>query len=226
MIQHIAFIMDGNRRWAKEKKLPTLTGHAKGFARIEQVIDHAQSRGIKHVTFYAFSTENWNRDQKEITYLINLFRKLFAGRLVKKLLKKGGKITILGDMSAFPTDLQDSTKKLIEDSKDNTGMHINIALNYGGRAEIVQAVQQIISKEIKSTDITADLISQHLYTKNQPDPDLIVRTSGEHRLSGYLPWQSVYSELYFPEVYWPDFDTKELDKALEEYEKRQRRFGK
>ena len=225
MIKHIAFIMDGNRRWAKEKGLPTFTGHAKGFHRIEQVVDQADFCGIKYVTFWAFSTENWKRDPEEVAYLLKIFRKVFGGNLIKKLIAKGGKVSIFGDLSAFPEDIQDLTKKLIEQTQENKGIHINFALNYGGRSEITRAVQKITSENINSADITTELISQYLDTKNQPDPDMIVRTGGEYRLSGYLPWQSVYSELYFTDVYWPDFDKKEFDKVLEEFAKRERRFG-
>ena len=157
---------------------------------------------------------------------MNLFRKIFTGTMLKKILKNGGKIIILGDLKAFPQDIQEESAKVIEMSKGNTGITINLALNYGGRAELVKAVQEIVTEKIDSSDITVDLISQHLYTKDQPDPDMIIRTSGEQRLSGYLAWQSSYSELYFTETCWPDFDTKELDKALEEYARRERRFGK
>ncbi len=224
--QHIAIIMDGNRRWAKERGLPTLTGHAKGYNQIDCIVTHAQKLGIKYITFWAFSTENWKRSEKEVTYLLNLFRKLFKGPLLKKLLSQGGKINVLGSLTAFPKDIQEETKKVIEASKDNEGITINIALNYGGRPEILRAVQEIVAKNIKIADITTESFSHYLYTNDQPDPDMIIRTGGEKRLSGFLLWQSEYSELYFTDTYWPDFDEKEFDKALEEYERRERRFGK
>lgn len=226
MIQHVAFIMDGNRRWAKEKNLPTLIGHDKGQRRIEKIVERAQKLEIPYVTFYAFSTENWERNPEEIDYLMKLFRKVFKSKLFKKLLKNGGKINVLGDISAFPQDIQDDIAKLVEESKDNNKIQINIALNYGGREEIIQAVRQIVSDNVEKKDITADLLSQYLYTKNQPDPDLIIRTGGAQRLSGYLPWQSIYSELYFTDTYWPDFDDNAFSKAIEEYERRERRFGR
>jgi undecaprenyl diphosphate synthase len=226
MIKHIAFIMDGNRRWAKEKHLPTLIGHDKGINGIEKIVTHAQNLGIPYITFWAFSTENWQRSKDEVTYLLNLFRKLFKGKMLKKLLKNGGKITVIGNLSAFPEDIQKEIFGIIDQSKNNTGIHITIALNYGGREEIVQAVQKIISDKLNKADITVDVFSQYLYTSNQPDPDLIVRTGGSQRLSGYLPWQSIYSELYFTDSYWPDFDEKAFDKAIEEYQNRERRFGK
>lgn len=226
MIQHVALIMDGNRRWAKERGLPSLIGHAKGYGGIERIVLHAKAKGIRYITFWAFSTENWNREQKEVEYLMDLFRKIFRGSMLKRILKHGGKIQILGELDRFPKDIQEECKKVLNASKDNNGITINIALNYGGRAEIARAVQRIISDKIEPADISIDLISQYLYTKDQPDPDLIIRTGGEERLSGYLPWQSVYSELYFIDTYWPDFDEKAFDKALEEYARRERRFGK
>lgn len=226
MMKHIAFIMDGNRRWAKEHHLPTLIGHKKGYENIEKIVDHALARGIKHITFWAFSTENWNRDKKEVEYLMNLFRELFAGKMLRKIIKKGGKIQVFGDLTRFPHDIQNETQKVLESSKENNAITINIALNYGGRSEILRAVQQIASEKIDSTDITEETITQHLYSNGQPDPDLIVRTGGEQRLSGYLPWQGVYSELYFTNTYWPDFDAVAFDQALEEYARRERRFGK
>lgn len=226
MIQHVALIMDGNRRWAREKHLPTLIGHDRGINRIEKIVTHAQNLGIPYITFWAFSTENWNRNRDEVLYLLNLFRKLFKGKMLKKILKNNGKVRVIGNLIAFPEDIREEIKNIVEISKNNTGIQITIALNYGGRDEIVHAVQQIISDKVDKISITTDLISQYLYTKNQPDPDLIIRTGGAQRLSGYLPWQSVYSELYFTDSYWPDFDERAFDKAVHEYEQRERRFGK
>ena len=225
MLQHVALIMDGNRRWAKAKKLPTFAGHQKGYQQIEKIVARAQERGISYITFWAFSTENWKRSDEEVSYLIDLFRKVFQGTMLKNLLKKGGRITVLGNIKAFPEDIQKDIAEVIEESKENTSIQINIALNYGGREEILRAVQEIVSDKINQVDITEDLISHYLYTKDQPDPDLIIRTGGAMRLSGYLPWQSVYSELYFTNTFWPDFDEKAFDKAIEEYERRERRFG-
>src|SRR6185437_13324256 len=183
MIQHVAFIMDGNRRWAKEKNLPTLLGHNRGQKRIEKIVERAQKLEIPYVTFYAFSTENWDRSKEEVDHLLSLFRKIFRSTLFKKLLKNGGRINILGDLSAFPQDIQEDIAKVVEESKKNNKIQINIALNYGGREEIVQAVKRIVSNKIDHTEITADLVSAHLYTRNQPDPDLIIRTGGAQRLS-------------------------------------------
>ncbi|HWY78725.1 MAG TPA: polyprenyl diphosphate synthase [Candidatus Sulfotelmatobacter sp.] len=226
MIQHVALIMDGNRRWAKEKKLPTVFGHQKGYKQIEKIVESAQEHEINYVTFWAFSTENWKRNEEEVSHLMNLFRKALKSNLFKKLMRNNCKICILGNLNAFPKDIQSDVAEVVEESKNNRGIQINIALNYGGREEIVHAVQQIISDNVDQAAITNDLISQYLYTKDQPDPDLIIRTGGAQRLSGYLPWQSTYSELYFTDTYWPDFDGKAFDKAIKEFEKRERRFGK
>jgi len=226
MIKHLAFIMDGNRRWAKEKGLPTLVGHAKGYQRVEPLVTYAQKLGIKHVTFWAFSTENWKRDEKEVTYLMNLFRDMFRSNLLKKLVKNGGRIVVLGEIDPFPQDIKENIKKIVEESKTNTDIIINIGLNYGGRAEILHAMKRIMQDKKNIEDLTEDMFSKYLYTHDQPDPDLIIRTGGQYRLSGFLPWQGIYSELYFPDVYWPDFTEKELDKALEEFFRRERRFGK
>ena len=225
MLQHVALIMDGNRRWAKEKKLRALLGHQKGYGRIEKIVDHAEKYGIAYITFWAFSTENWKRSKEEVSYLMDLFREVLKGDSLKRLIDKGGKIVILGNITRFPLDIQKEIERVVAVSKHNTGIQVNIALNYGGREEIVHAVQQIVSDNVKQYEITGDLISQYLYTNGQPDPDLIIRTGGAQRLSGYLPWQSIYSELYFTETYWPDFDEKEFDKAIEEFERRERRFG-
>ena len=224
MIQHIGFIMDGNRRWAKARHLPLAAGHTKGYQVIEPLIISAQKKGIKYLTFWAFSTENWKRDQKEVTLLMQIFRKLFHGNFMKRLHKNGVKINVLGEVDAFPKDIAEKIKELIEITKNNTSIVVNIGLNYGGRFEILRAVNNLIKDQIKNVD--EEIFASYLYTKDQPDPDLIIRTSGEERLSGFLPWQSVYSELYFPEVFWPDFTEKEFEKALEEFENRKRRFGK
>lgn len=224
MINHVAFIMDGNRRWARKRLLPLAVGHTRGYQAIEPLIAYASKKGIKYLTFWAFSTENWNRDRKEVDVLLQIFRKLFADEIVNRLHKIGVKITVLGNIDAFPKDIADNIKKLIETTKNNTTITVNIGLNYGGRAEILQAVNRLLQDGIKNID--EEIFSSYLYTKDIPDPDLIIRTSGEQRLSGFLPWQSVYSELYFTNVYWPDFNEKEFEKAIEEYTQRKRRFGK
>jgi len=224
--QHIAFIMDGNRRWAKERHLPLLVGHSRGYERMQKVIDHAKIRGIKHLTFWAFSTENWKRSEEEVGYLLTLFRKILKGKLIADLIAKGGRIHILGEVEPFPDDIKEDIDRVVQQSKDNTDIVVNIALNYGGRLEIMRAVKSMLREGIDPTAVTDEVFSQYLFTNGQPDPDLIIRTGGEQRLSGFLPWQGVYSELYFSQVYWPDFDEKEFDRALEIFAERERRFGK
>jgi len=224
MINHVAFIMDGNRRWAKKRLLPLAAGHTKGYQKMEPLIYYALEKGIKYLTFWAFSTENWNRDKKEVNVLMQIFRKLFKSNDVKRLHEKGVKIKVLGEIDAFPKDIAKDIKALVEKTKNNKEITVNIGLNYGGRPEILRAVNNLLSEKKKNVD--EETFSSYLYTKDQPDPDLIIRTSGEERLSGFLPWQSVYSEFYFPETLWPDFNEKEFEKALQEFEKRKRRFGK
>lgn len=222
--KHVAMIMDGNRRWARGKKLPLFFGHRAGFNHIEPLVRHAKSLGITHLTFWAFSTENWNREKKEVDALMNLFRKMFSGSLVAKLKKNNVRVKTLGDISAFPNDIEKDIQEVVEDTKNNTAITVNFALNYGGRAEILRAVKKIITEKPK--EVTEEIFSGYLYTTGQPDPDLIIRTGGEQRLSGYLPWQSTYSELYFTNTFWPDFDEKKFNEALIDYISRQRRFGK
>lgn len=222
-IQHIAFIMDGNRRWAKEHKLPTLVGHSKGYRRIEHIVKHVLKLDIPYVTFWAFSTENWNRDKEEVDYLMGLFRKLFQLKSLEKIIKEGARIVVLGNLSRFPVDIQKNALEIIEKTKKNKKITVNIALNYGGREEIVFAVNKILQE--KKQSITIEEFGKYLYTSGQPDPDLIIRTGGDQRLSGYLPWQGIYSELCFIPTYWPDFNGKQLDQILVDYSHRQRRFG-
>ncbi len=223
-LSHIGIIMDGNRRWAKKKNLPLFMGHREGAKKIEPLVDEAIKRSIKHITFWAFSTENWKRDQKEIEVLFKVFRLFLHSSFMKKLKKRQVRVQVVGDMTPFPKDIQDDVKQIIEDSKDFDVITVNFALNYGGRIEILHAVQKALVAGKK--ELSEDEFASYLYTQGQPDPDLIIRTGGEQRLSGFFPWQSVYSELYFTDVLWPDFDTKEFDKALEEFIGRQRRFGR
>ncbi len=221
--RHVAFILDGNRRWAREKGLPTLVGHKNGYKAIEPIVDHAIALGISYLTFWAFSTENWNREKEEVSYLLGLFRTLLKED-VDSLHKKGVKIQVIGELERFPHEIVEQSKSAIEQTKNNTAITVNFGLSYGGRAEILHAVNQLIQEEKK--EVTEELFSSYLYTKGQPDPDFIIRTGGEQRLSGLLPWQSVYSELYFTKTYWPDFDSKAFDMALNEFANRNRRFGK
>ncbi len=220
-IQHIAIIMDGNRRWAKLHKLEALRGHEYVVDNvIEPLVDRCIELGIPYLTLWAFSTENWERDRREVEGMMQLFRRAFEKK-VEDLHKKGVKLNIIGDIERFPKDIADQAKRWVEISQKNTKITVSFALNYGGRDEILRAINSAQTKPV-----TAEELEKHLYTAGIPDPDLIIRPGGQFRLSGFMPWQSVYSELYFTEVLMPEFGAKELDKALEDFENRQRRFGK
>ncbi len=227
--KHIGLIMDGNRRWAKAKMLPIKLGHKQGAETLKKIVRYANKIGIKHLTVYAFSTENWRRSEEEVDALMNLLQN-YLNDFTKEADTENIVIRVLGDVTELSEDLQRGIASTIERTKNNTGIIFNIALNYGGRAEMIKAVKEI-SEEVKNgkvntEDITEEIISNHLYTKGQPDPDLIVRTSGEMRLSGFLMWQSTYSEILFLDKYWPDFSEKDLDNAIENYQQRKRNLGK
>lgn len=224
--KHIGFIMDGNRRWAKEKGLPSFEGHRIGlndgvFKTVEGCLD----RGIKHVTLFAFSTENWDRSKDEIAYLIMLFHKMMTDKL-EEMNKKGIKVNIIGRLEDWPKGIQEDARKAMDLTQDNHEMTVNVAMSYGGRAEIVDATKRIIADGLKPEEITEAKFAEYTYEAGQPDPEIIVRTSGEQRISGFMLWQSAYSEFYFTDVLWPDFDSKEVDKVIAEYNRRERRFGK
>ena len=216
--------MDGNRRWARKGGLAVFRGHEIGVNRVESTVEHAKTKGIEVVSFWAFSTENWKRSELEVNALVNIFRDVLSGPMINRLMENGVKINTIGDISQFPQDIQEKAAKVVAESAKNDAISVNLGLNYGGREEIVFAVNEAL-KEGK-TEITQDDISSHLYTKGQPDPDLIIRTGGERRHSGFLLWQSRDTEYVYPEVYWPDFDENEFDKALADYASRERRFGK
>ena len=227
--KHIAIIMDGNRRWAKEKKLPIKLGHKKGAETLEKTIRYANKLGIEYVTVYAFSTENWKRSEEEVSALMQLLESYLAD-YSKRADTENIRIKVIGDMNALSESLRESIKKAIDRTKNNTGTTFIVALNYGGRQEIIHAVKSI-AKQVKENkleieNITEETIQNNLYTAGIPDPDIIVRTSGEIRSSGFLTWQSVYSEYLFLEKYWPDFSEKDLDFVIETYQKRNRRVGK
>ncbi|MFZ5845442.1 MAG: polyprenyl diphosphate synthase [Patescibacteria group bacterium] len=226
---HLAIIMDGNRRWAREKGLPILAGHQKVADEIlEPLVEHASKRGIKYLTFWAFSTENWQRDKKEVAGIMRIFRHVIHKRW-QRLHEKGVRIKVIGDIPKFPTDIQRSLNKVVAQTKYNTRITTIFALNYGGRDEILRTIARwhASSKfKVQSSKLTAKDFSQFLDTAGIPDPDLIVRTGGEQRLSGFLLWQSEYSELYFPSWYMPEFTSERLDEVIAEYQKRQRRFGR
>ena len=223
--QHIAIIMDGNRRWAEKKGLPILRGHEKGAEQLKKVSKACREIGVKIFTVYAFSTENWKRTKTEVGYLMRLMKKfLINGSDVFK--REGIKFNVMGQIDKLPKDIQTLVKKLMKDTKDNDTGIFNLAVNYGGRQEIVEAVKDIIKSGLKPAQVDEESFGQYLDTAGQPDPDLLIRTSGEQRLSGFLPWQAVYSELYFSPKLWPDFSEKDLEEAIKEYQNRQRRFGK
>ncbi len=222
---YVGIILDGNRRWARSRGLPSFFGHAKGLTNVKKIILHAKKTGVKILTVYAFSTENWDRDSKEISYLMKLFEKMI-GVYLPLFQKEKIKFIHLGAPEKFPKPLQTKLTKLIAETKNNTEFTFCACLNYGGRDEIKRAVRKIIKQGYSAKDITIKLIGDNLDTAGLPDPDFIIRTSGEQRLSGFLLWQASYSELYFPTVHWPAFDTKEFDKAIDEFNRRQRRFGK
>lgn len=226
---HVAIIMDGNRRWAREHKMEAFKGHEYVANKIiEELTEAAIAEGIQYLTLWAFSTENWNREEKEVSALMNLFRDSFK-KNAKTLHEKGVRLNVIGDISRFPTDIQENVAHWLEESKNNTRITVTFALNYGGRDELLRAFNALLRQQAtghRQQQISENEIAEYLDTKGMPDPDLIIRPGGEKRLSGYLPWQSVYSELYFTDVLMPDFNAEQLRKAVEEYSRRQRRFGK
>lgn len=230
--KHVAIIMDGNGRWAKQKGVPRVAGHNAGMKAMKKIVDHSDKLGIKYLTVYAFSTENWKRSVEEVSGIFGLLVKYVNSEL-QELIRNNVKVTVFGDYSMIPEDAKRSLEKTLEQTKDNTGLQFNIALNYGGRDEIKKAVCAIAEKvkagELQPEDITEGTISAHLYTGvhnyDCPDPELMIRTSGEIRLSNYLLWQTAYSEFVFTDVLWPDFTPAEYEKAIEEYQSRDRRFG-
>lgn len=222
---HVAIILDGNRRWAKEQGKPAFFGHRQGMENAKRIVTYAQKLGVKVITLWGFSTENWSRPEKEVNFLMKLFEKMIDKHL-DYYHKQGVKFNHIGSLKELPLSLQNKIKNAIELTKNNKGSTANLALNYGGRDEIKRMIQKLIRQGVKAEDVTIDLINNNIDTAGLPEPDFIIRTSGEHRTSGFLIWQGVYSEWYFPKVAWPAFDEKEFDKAMVEYGKRQRRFGK
>lgn len=220
-LRHIAFIMDGNGRWAKKRFMPREYGHKVGAETFKKTVEYCRKIGIEAVTVYAFSTENWKRPESEVKSIMNLFSQ-YLNFALKEMMKENVRIIFLGDKKIFSDDVREKMEKAESDSKNNKYI-LNIALNYGGRDEIVHAVNECIKEGI--TEISEDDITERLYTKDSPMPDLIVRTGGEYRISNFLMWQSAYSELYFTDVLWPDLKEKDVDLAVEEFYKRNRRFG-
>ena len=226
--QHVAIILDGNGRWAKSKGMPRNYGHSRGAKNLEVICEDAWNMGIKYLTVYLFSTENWKRSKEEVDGLMKLFRS-YTKTCIKTAQKNNMKVRVLGDPTALDPDLQESLRKLEESSKDNTGLNFQIAINYGSRDEIARAVRHIsedvAAGKLDPTSVTEETISNYLDTAGIPDPDLLIRTSGELRLSNFLMWQLAYTEFYFTNTPWPDFTKEELAEAIEKYNSRDRRYG-
>lgn len=226
--QHVAIILDGNGRWAKKHFMPRNVGHSQGAKAVEQICEDAWDIGIKYLTVYAFSTENWSRPEKEVSALMKLLRR-YLRDCIERTSKNNMRVRIIGEKSRLAEDIRAAIDELEEVSSVNTGLNFTIALNYGSRDEIVRAVRSIVRDSetglMSADDITEDLISRRLDTKDIPDPDLLIRTSGEQRLSNWLLWQLAYTEFYFTDILWPDFDKEQLIRAVEYYNTRERRFG-
>ncbi len=226
--QHIAIIMDGNGRWAKKRLLPTAIGHEQGGKAVQRALDLCIEHGVQWLTLYAFSTENWNRSSLEVKALMMLLKKYLREREAE-MMEKGVRLHAIGELDMLPTDCQEQLAKSIEKTKNNTKLNLVLALSYGSRQEIVNAAKRMALKlkagEIEPEDINIENFGQQLYTADMPDPDLLIRTSGEMRLSNYLLWQISYAEIFVTDTLWPDFDHKDFEKALQEYNQRDRRFG-
>ena len=226
--EHVAIILDGNGRWAKKRFLPRNMGHAQGSKTVERIIEDAFDMGIKYLTVYAFSTENWRRPKDEVDALMKLLRD-YLKTCIKRANKNNMRVRVIGDVTGLSEDLREKIEQLEEASKGNTGINFTIALNYGSRDEMIRAMKKMAGDlragTLKKEDITEDAFAGYLDTKGIPEPDLMIRTSGEQRLSNFMLWQLAYTEFYFTDVLWPDFNKKELKKAVEYYNGRERRFG-
>ena len=226
--KHVAIIMDGNGRWAKERGMARVQGHKAGMESLREIVRHSSELGVQYLTVYAFSTENWKRPEDEVSGIFKLVV-IYVKSEIRELSANNVKVNVIGDWSRLPADSKDAIQYAIDTTANNTGLQFNIALNYGGRAEILRAAkllaEDIAAGRVKAEDASEDMISDRLYTAGMPDPELIIRTGGEQRLSNFLTWQSAYSELVVTPVYWPDFSPEEYDKAIAEYQSRDRRFG-
>ncbi len=226
--EHIAIIMDGNGRWAQKRGLPRTAGHKKGANTFRSVADYLNEIGVKYMTFYAFSSENWKRSQEEVGTIMNIFKDYLAEAL-DRITETDMRLKFIGNRSALDSELTTLMERVESESVDKKGAVVNIAINYGGRQEIVYAckvlAEKVKSGKINTEDITEEMISKTIYTAGQPDPDLIIRPSGEYRLSNFMIWQAAYSEFWYDEILWPDFSKKDIDKAIKDYSMRQRRFG-
>ncbi|MDP4144374.1 MAG: isoprenyl transferase [Bacillota bacterium] len=226
--KHIAIIMDGNGRWAKERRLPRTMGHRQGVIAIKRIVKECSQLGVKYLTLYAFSTENWKRSQEEVSALMNLLVEFLISE-INELHKNGVVVNSIGNISGLPEKCQEQLKASFERTKNNKGLVLNLALNYGGRDEIVNAVKKLVTKvdagELTEEDINEDVLSRLMYTGGMPDPDLIIRPSGEQRLSNFLLWQCAYSEFWYSNIKWPDFSVEDLHNAIYDFQNRDRRFG-
>jgi undecaprenyl diphosphate synthase len=222
--RHVAIIMDGNGRWAKARGLPRLAGHRAGTENLRPILEASVEFGIEILTIWAFSTENWSRPESEVRGLLGILRRMIR-RELKELHKQGVRLSHIGRLDRLPSSLQQQVREAIELTRQNDRIILNVAFDYGGRAEIVQAVRRIIDADIPADEVDEALLSSYMYTAGQPDPDLIIRTSGEMRTSGFMLWQSAYTEYYVTETLWPDFDREELHRALLAFRQRDRRFG-
>jgi len=228
--RHVVLFPDGNRRWAKERGMNTLEGHKAGYKKIIQFCEWCKNRGVRVITAFGFSTENWNRPPKEVSYLMRLLQRGLVENLAKhaknpKLRKLGVRVRVIGEQSRLPKSLQKTIQEVQEDTKRNTKVFLNLAVNYGGRWDIAQAARRMIKEGIPAEKVTEELFGRYLSTAGLPDPDLVIRAGGEQRFSNFVLWQAAYAELYFCPKYWPDFTEQDLDDAFEEYARRQRRFG-
>ncbi len=221
--RHIAIIMDGNGRWAKKRSLPRSAGHIAGAKTFKSIARYCNKIGLEYLTVYAFSTENWKRPKDEVEGIMNLLRDYLKD--AENFKHENIRVKFIGNLEPLAEDIKELIKKDEDGSKDATGLKLNIAINYGGKDEITRAVRSIIDEGIPSSEVTEEVISQHLYTKDMPDPDFIIRPSGEYRLSNYLIWQSAYAEYWFSDILWPDFTPKHLEKAIDDFNHRNRRFG-
>ena len=226
--EHIAIIMDGNGRWAKARALPRIAGHKEGINSVREITRVCGEIGVKHLTLYTFSTENWKRPSSEVSALMHLLLKTIKEE-IKELHKKGVRFTIIGDLDTIPVKTAKGLRDGIEITKDNTGLNLNLALNYGSRQEIVEAMKsiayQVKAGKVKPNNIDVELLSNFLLTNNIPDPELLIRTSGEHRLSNFLLWQIAYTEIFMTDLYWPEFREEQLLNAILDFQSRERRFG-
>ena len=222
--RHVAIIMDGNGRWAKQRGLPRVAGHRAGTENVRRTVERFDDHGVQYVTLYAFSTENWTRPPAEVRALMGLLGR-FVKREADNFMRNNVKLTLFGHIEALPPRLQAQVAEAIERTRENTGLRLNICFSYGGRDDIVTAVRRIIEAGIPASEVTEEVLGEHLFSAGIPDPDLVIRTAGDYRISNFMGWQTAYSELYFTDAFWPDFGREDIDIALAEYGRRKRKFG-